>query len=91
MSIIPIIYDIYEEESWLNHLDTEGYVIIKDILSKESYNEAFNLFKKDWKQVSPNFDFENKNTWNINNTPMIFGKGLAVFNGFGHGIAHFPH
>ena len=83
MSIIPIIYDIHEEESWLNHLDTEGYVIIKDILSKESYNEAFNLFKKDWKQVSPNFDFENKNTWNINNTPMIFGKGLAVFNGFG--------
>ena len=83
MSITPIIYDISEKEYWIDHLDKEGYVVIKDILNDEKYDESLNLFKKDWNQVSPNFDFENKKTWNIKNTPMMFGKGMAVFNGFG--------
>ena len=83
MSIIPNIYDISQKAAWTNHLETEGYVVIKDILNDEEYNKAMNLFKKDWNQVSPNFDFEDKETWTINNTPMMFCKGMAVFNGFG--------
>ena len=83
MSIEPTIYDISQDNLWINHLDEEGYVVIKDILNDEDYNKSFNLFKKDWNQVSPNFVFENKKTWNIKNTPMMFGKGMAVFNGFG--------
>lgn len=83
MSLTPIIYDISQKDDWTNHLEKEGYVVIKNILNEEEYNEAMNLFKKDWNQVSPNFDFEDKKTWNINNTPMMFGKGMAVFNGFG--------
>ena len=55
MSITPIIYDISEKEYWLDHLDKEGYVVIKDILNDEKYDESLNLFKKDWNQVSPNF------------------------------------
>ena len=39
--------------------------------------------KKDWITVSPNFDFSDKTTWGIENTPMVYGKGTAVFNGFG--------
>lgn len=83
MSLKPIVYDIQQQDLWLEHLEKEGYVVIQDILNIEDYNEAFKLFKKDWSYVSPNFDFEDKKTWNIKNTPMMFGKGMAVFNGFG--------
>ena len=39
-----------------------GSVVIKDILSENEMTTAFELFKKDWLTVSPNFDFENPDT-----------------------------
>jgi len=41
------------------------------------------LFKKEWNIVSPNFDWDDSSTWTIENCPMMFGKGMSVFNGFG--------
>ena len=83
MSIIPNLYKINETDLWKKNLDEEGYAVISDILSENEYKEAFELFKKDWSYVSPNFNFEDKNTWGIENSPMMYGKGMAVFNGFG--------
>lgn len=33
--------------------------------------------------VSPNFKFNDKQSFKIENTPIMFGKGMAVFNGWG--------
>lgn len=81
--ITPKLFEISDTKSWKNHLDKEGYVVIKNILSHEEKNRHFRNFQKDWNHVSPNFDFDDKSTWSIENTPIMFGKGMAVFNGFG--------
>lgn len=70
-------------EQWKNYLETEGYVVISNILHSNEILEAFNLFQKDWTTVSPNFNFEDTNTFNIQYTPIMYGKGMALFNGFG--------
>lgn len=70
-------------EQWKNYLETEGYVVISNILYSNEILEVLNLFQKDWITVSPNFNFEDTNTFNIQNTPMMYGKGMALFNGFG--------
>lgn len=79
----PPVFNKNNVTDWKNYLDKEGYVILENILTLSEKTEAFNLFKKDWNTVSPDFDFEDKSTWSINTTPMMFGKGMAVFNGFG--------
>ena len=79
----PPVFNKDSVTDWKNYLDKEGYVILENILTPDEKTEAFNLFKKDWTTVSPNFDFGDKSTWSINTTPMMFGKGMAVFNGFG--------
>ena len=81
--ITPTLFDINDISNWKPHLDKEGFVVIKDILSSEEKDTHFQNFKKDWSHVSPSFDFEDKSTWIIDNTPIMFGKGMAVFNGFG--------
>ena len=83
----PQLFEISEFESWKHHLDSEGFVVLKNILSEQEFNEAFNLFKKDINKVSPIFDFNNHNKQNITTVPAIFGKGMAVFNGFGQSDA----
>lgn len=80
----PYLFNIDDVTHWEKHLKEEGYVVIKDILDKEQMDIGFSLFRKDWNRVSPNFNFDDNNTWEIKNCPLIFNKGMAVFNGFGH-------
>lgn len=69
--------------NWKDHLDTEGYVVIKNVLSEEEMKQGIELFWKDWNQVSPGFVRTDPTTWSIQTSPMMFAKGMAVFNGFG--------
>ena len=84
MTFRPQTFDSSDFENWKTHLDREGYVVIRDILPKESMDSYMELFKTEWNIISPRFSWEDKKTWNIENSPMMFGKGMAVFNGFGH-------
>lgn len=79
----PELFDIENDNAWKEHLDREGYVVLRNILSSEKKQECFNTFKRDWNKVTPNFNFEDKTTWNIKNCPLMFGKGMAVYKGFG--------
>ena len=80
---IPIVFDIDKTQEWLKHLNDEGYVVIKNILTSSEQKKGIDLFKEDWNTVSPKFDFNDTTDWSIKNSPMIFSKGQAVFNGFG--------
>ena len=82
-TLIPPTYELSDYKNWLKHLEDEGYVVIKNILSNDENIMAQSQFKQDWNKVTPNFDWENKDTWTTNNSPMVWGKSLAVFNGFG--------
>lgn len=81
-SLIPPIFTSSNTEGWKTHLNEYGYVVIKDILTEEEMTEGLEIFRKDMKQVSPTFDFTPA-TMNIEHLPLMFGKGMAVFNGFG--------
>lgn len=81
--ITPELFEIVDSDNWKAHLDKEGFVVIKNVLSNEEMEASFQQFKTDWNHVSPNFNFEDKSTWIIDNSPLMFGKGMAVFNGFG--------
>ncbi len=83
----PPLFDASEFDSWKKYLDEEGYVVLHNILSPDEYTHAFNLFKKDITKVSPKFNFDDSSTQDINTVPAIFGKGMAVFNGFGQSDA----
>ena len=71
-------------DGWKAFLEKEGYVVIKDMIDGPQIEELFDQFKKDWTDVSPKFDFGDKTTWGIENTPMMYNKGVAVFTGFGN-------
>jgi hypothetical protein len=64
--------------SYISYLEEEGYVVIKDILDQPTIDKALELFWKDWLHVTPNFNIKDPTTY-----PLIFGKGIASFNGFG--------
>ena len=81
--LTPHAFEKSDVDGWKAHLESEGFVVIKDILSPEEKTHAFDLFKRDLNTVSTNFNFEDKTTWTIENCPLMFGKGMAVFNGFG--------
>ena len=83
MSFAPQLFDISEVDAWKASLREEGYAVIKGILTRSERKEAGGLFRQDWNTVSPNFNFEDKNTWGIENTPMMWSKGMATFKGFG--------
>ena len=83
----PPVFNHADYESWKVFLQEEGYVVLKDILSLEEIETAFNLFKKDINSVSPRFQFDNPETQNINSLPAMYGKGMLVFNGFGQSDA----
>ena len=80
-----IISDTEELESLIakDYLDNEGYVVLHNILNDESINKGLDLFWKDWNTVSPDFNKDDPSTWSIKTSPMMFAKGMAVFNGFG--------
>lgn len=78
----PKLFDI--SENWLDFLNIEGYVVIRDIISESKNIELVKIFKNEWCKVSPSFDWNDKSTWTTTNSPIVWGKGSAVFNGFGH-------
>lgn len=79
----PPSFHVNDVEVWNKYLEETGFVVLRDILTPDEISTAIDLFKKDWTHVSPNFDFDDPETWTIQNCPMMFGKGMAVFNGFG--------
>lgn len=79
----PPTFQLSDFQNWNQYLQQEGYVVISNILSDNEKKKAFNLFKKDWNHISPNFNFEDTNSFKIENTPMMYSKGMAVYNGFG--------
>ena len=82
--IRPRLFDKSDSDGWLRSLEIDGYVVIKNIIEDtEERDRNLNQFKKDWTTVSANFNFMDKKTWGIENTPMVYGKGTAVYNGFG--------
>ena len=82
-NLTPTTFQLSDFQNWNEYLQQEGYVVIQNILPESEKKEAFNLFKKDWNTISPNFNFEDNSTFAIENTPMMFSKGMAVYNGFG--------
>lgn len=83
MTFNPPLFSLENESDWKTHLHEEGYVVINNIISDRERSEYFKQFAIDWNHVSPKFDFEDVKTWGIEHTPMMYGKGQAVFNGFG--------
>ena len=80
--LVPTLFDVSDEEGWKFHLNEQGYIVIKDILTVEQHAQGLELFKKDMQTVSPKYD-GTSTTMNIDHLPLMFGKGMAVFNGFG--------
>ena len=78
----PTLFDIEDPENWMENLDREGCVVIKNVLSSEEREHGLTLFKKDMATVSPDL-ISMTLTWSIETCPLMFGKGMAVFNGFG--------
>ena len=83
MPILPKLFDINDHTNWKKNLDKNGFVVIKNILSNTEQIDYISQFKSDLNTVSPNLDCEDKSTWTIENTPMMFHKGMCIFNGFG--------
>lgn len=79
----PDIFKIKDDNLWKEYLDKYGYVVIENVLTQENIEKYFQQFAKDWKYVSPNFDFHNKDTWVIENTPMMWNKGMIYSSGLG--------
>jgi hypothetical protein len=78
----PILFKKSDEE-WKIHLQKHGYAVIEDVLTKDEIKTGLQLFYKDWIYVSPNFNFADKNTWKIENSPMMWGKGMIYASGLG--------
>ena len=89
-SIVPDIFDLKDSESWLDYLDTNGYVVIQNILEKNDYDDIFQTFKSEWNELSPEFDFEKKSTWKMENIePLHSGWYYGMVNGHGFGQSDF--
>lgn len=82
-SLTPTLFKPEEIDSWKKYLEEHGYVVIKNVLSSEEREYGLSLFKQDLATVSSRFDFDDTTTWSIDTCPLMFGKGMAVFNGFG--------
>jgi ectoine hydroxylase-related dioxygenase (phytanoyl-CoA dioxygenase family) len=77
----PKLFESADFENWKQYLDENGFVVLQNILPKDIMTKNFKLFAKDWKYVSPNFDFHNKETWTPSNSPMMWNKGMVYWNG----------
>ena len=81
----PPVFSADDEQQYLQFLDTEGYVVVGNILGQAVSNSLIEKFWMDWTAVSPTFDRNDKSTWSIATSPMMFAKGMAVFSGLAHG------
>jgi len=84
------IFDLEKSDSWLNYLDEYGYVVIGDILDETSYDNLLQMFKDEWNVMCPDFDFEDKKTWKMENIePLHSGWNYGMINGHGFGQSDF--
>lgn len=89
-SIVPQIFPFFQKELWKQYLDTNGYVVIENILNKDEYNDILNTFKREWKEICPHFDFDDVETWNYENIePLHGGFYYGMVNGHGFGQSDF--
>lgn len=84
MTLRPQTFDSSDFANWKSHLEEEGYVVIHNIIPPEKKAEYMEQFKSEWSRVSTGFSWDNPTTYTIQHSPMMFGKGMAIFNGFGH-------
>ena len=75
----PPIFSI--KDDFKSYLDEHGYVVIGDIMKE---NNLIDKFWSAWTQCSPKFKRDDMSTWTIENSPMMFAKGMAVFSGLAH-------
>lgn len=80
----PQIFSVDDPEGYLAHLEEHGYAVIGNVLQDEIRNELIDQFWSDWTRCSPGFDRNSKETWTIQNCPMMFAKGMALFSGLPH-------
>ena len=79
----PELFNI--DDKYLDHLELHGYAVIKDILTPLERINYYLKFMKEFKSVSPNFDFSDKTTWTNQNLPIMLNKGMVMYNGLAHG------
>ena len=79
----PPTFDVDDNENWMNFLNSEGFVVLHEAITKEHAEVALETFKSEISFVSPKFDWKDKTTWTTTNTPMVWNKSSVMFNGFG--------
>lgn len=79
----PPTFELSDKTNWLTFLQDEGYVVIKDIIDEETNRKVTKTFKREWCDVSPDFKWDDTGTWTPTNSPMVWGKSSAMFNGLG--------
>jgi len=82
-NISPPIFELNDTENWEKYISENGFVVIGNILTDDELVISLQLFKKNWSEITPNFKWEDTNTWKPNYCPMIWSKGSAVYNGLG--------
>lgn len=80
----PELYDLENSNEWLRALENDGYVVIRDIIGEKVRRKARKLFKSDMKFASKKINWKDPMTLNVDNLPIVYNRGSAIFNGFGH-------
>ncbi len=83
------LFDINNCQEWKRHLDEQGYVVIENILENDSYKDILNTFKNEWREMCPQFDFNDSSTWLNNCEPLHSGWYYGMVNGHGFGQSDF--
>eukprot|EP00002_Diphylleia_rotans_P013631 TRINITY_DN2658_c0_g3_i1.p1 TRINITY_DN2658_c0_g3~~TRINITY_DN2658_c0_g3_i1.p1 ORF type:complete len:330 (-),score=65.29 TRINITY_DN2658_c0_g3_i1:230-1219(-) len=76
-------FEVEDVAGWQEHLDQQGYAVLQNVLPEERRLDLLEIFWQDWQSVSPRFIRTDARTWTDDNSPMTFGKGMAVMLGFG--------
>jgi hypothetical protein len=77
-------FDVEDTESWLQYLDSHGYVVIKNVASKEECDTAMTLFW-DFLESVPGFEIKRNDptTWEDKHWFPSSEHGIANAYGFG--------
>ena len=69
--------------SWMNFLHDNGYVVLENILTVEERRVFWETFIHDFQCLTPDFKFNDTDTWCKNTYPGMFDKGICTYNGIG--------
>lgn len=84
-TLTPKLFDLEDKENWKQHLEEEGYVVLKDMITNQEIDEAIALFEEEWKVVAPEFSLTDQSTWLCKNMPIVWSKGSVMWNGLAQG------